>query len=201
LRALELAWLRNQIVVVSHEPFLFHASFLENLRYANPEASVAEVSTAARAVGLHEFISSLPQGYDTLVGERGARLSAGQKQRIALARALLKRPKILVLDEALSGLDVMSETGVRDALDARMLGRTTIVVTHRLSSVRADDCVLVLDKGRVAWEGRYEDLATSSAQIHAALREWEIQVARRQEVPRALSHDEHGRLNQRRNSQ
>jgi ABC-type multidrug transport system fused ATPase/permease subunit len=147
VRELDLAWVRNQVVVVSHEPFLFHASFLENLRYADPETPVAEVSAAARAVGLHEFISALPQGYDTLVGERGARLSAGQKQRVALARALLKHPKVLVLDEALSGLDVVSETGVRDALDALMLGRTTIVVTHRLSSVRADDFVLVLEHG------------------------------------------------------
>jgi ABC-type bacteriocin/lantibiotic exporter with double-glycine peptidase domain len=182
VRELDLAWVRNQVVVVSHEPFLFHASFLENLRYADPETPVAEVSAAARAVGLHEFISALPQGYDTFVGERGARLSAGQKQRVALARALLKHPKVLVLDEALSGLDVVSETGVRDALDALMLGRTTIVVTHRLSSVRADDFVLVLDQGRVSWEGRYGNLAASSAQLQAALREWETQGTRTKEV-------------------
>ena len=161
------------MVVVSHEPFLFHASLAENLRYANPEASVEEVTAAANVVGLHPFIASLPQGYDTVVGERGARLSAGQKQRIALARAVLKRPKILVLDEALSGLDVVSETGVRAALDALMRGRTTISVTHRLSSVREDDTVLVLDKGRVVWRGRYGDLAALPGDVRAALREWE----------------------------
>ena len=176
----DLAWLRNQVVVVSHEPFLFHASLAENLRYANPEASVEEVTAAANVVGLHPFIASLPQGYDTVVGERGARLSAGQKQRLALARAVLKRPKILVLDEALSGLDVVSETGVRAALDALMRGRTTISVTHRLSSVREDDTVLVLDKGRVVWRGRYGDLAALPGDVQAALREWETQAAGRE---------------------
>jgi len=173
LRDYDLAWLRSQIVIVSHEPFLFHASLAENLRYASPEASLQEVTAAAKAVGLHEFIASLPQGYDTVVGERGARLSAGQKQRIALARAVLKRPQILVLDEALSGLDMVSEAGVREALDALMAGRTTITVTHRLSSLREDDAVIVLDKGRVVWEGRYGELAALPAGMRATLREWE----------------------------
>jgi len=179
VRACDLPWLRSQVVVVSHEPVLFHASLAENLRYANPEASLEEVVTAAKAVGLHEFIISLPQRYDTLVGERGARLSAGQKQRIALARAVLKKPKILVLDEALSGLDVVSEAEVREALDALMAGRTTIVVTHRLSSLRGDDAMIVLDAGRVVWEGRYGNLASFPGEMGAKLREWESQAAKR----------------------
>jgi ATP-binding cassette subfamily B protein len=176
LRNLDLPWLRNQIIVVSHEPFLFHASFAENLRYANPGASSEEAVHAATAVGLHEFISSLPQGYDTLVGERGARLSAGQKQRIALARAVLKRPKVLVLDEALSGLDVESEANVREALGMLMTDRTTIMITHRLSSLRADDPVIVLDKGRVMWTGPYGELTSTRGDIRVKLTEWDREV-------------------------
>jgi ATP-binding cassette subfamily B protein len=178
VRTYDVTWLRNQVVVVSHEPFLFHASLAENVRYASPQASQDEIEAAARAVGLHEFIAALPQGYDTLVGERGARLSAGQKQRIALARAVLKRPKVLVLDEALSGLDVESETSVREALDTLMAGRTMLMVTHRLSSLRADDSVLVLDKGQVVWAGQYKELMAVPAEMRARLREWETQGAR-----------------------
>jgi ABC-type multidrug transport system fused ATPase/permease subunit len=178
VRHYDLSWLRHQVVVISHEPVLFHASLAENLRYASPEASVEEISAAATAVGLHEFIVSLPQGYHTLVGERGARLSAGQKQRVALARALLKKPKILVLDEALSGLDVVSEAEVRQALDTLMAGWTTIVITHRLSSLRGDDAVLVLDTGRVVWQGRYGDLASFPGEMRARLREWESQATK-----------------------
>ncbi|HKA54361.1 MAG TPA: ABC transporter ATP-binding protein [Candidatus Binatia bacterium] len=173
IRQYDLSWLRRQIVVVSHEAVLFHASLAENLRYASPEAPWEEVTAAAAAAGLHEFIASLPQGYHTLVGERGARLSAGQKQRVALARAVLKKPKILVLDEALSGLDVASEAEVRRALEALMAGRTTLVITHRLSSLRGDDAVVVLDAGRVVWRGRYGDAANSPGELRARLREWE----------------------------
>jgi ATP-binding cassette, subfamily B, bacterial len=183
VRQCDLSWLRKQVVVVSHEPVLFHASLRENLGYASPEASLEEVAAAAAAVGLHEFILSLPQGYDTLVGERGARLSAGQKQRIALARAMLKKPRILVLDEALSGLDVVSEAEVRQALDSLMAGRTVIVVTHRLSSLRRDDAVIVLDAGRVVWEGRYGDLASFPGEMRAKLREWDNQAVKSSPQP------------------
>lgn len=176
VRDYDLRWLRNQVVVVSHESALFHASLAENLRYASPAASLGEIVAAAGAVGLHDFIAALPQGYDTLVGERGARLSAGQKQRLALARALLKQPAILVLDEALSGLDVDSETRVRAAVETLMAGRTTIMITHRLSSLRGDDAIIVLDAGRVAWEGRYGDLATSPTEVRVRLQEWETQA-------------------------
>ena len=163
--------------MVSHDPTLFHASLLENLRYASPEASYEAIVTAAKMVGLHEFIVTLPQGYDTLVGERGARLSTGQKQRIALARAVLKQPRILVLDEALSGLDIASERQVRTALEALMTGKTALLITHRVSSLGEEDAVVVLDHGRVVWQGRYGELPSSAGTIYTALKEWEQQSA------------------------
>jgi ABC-type multidrug transport system fused ATPase/permease subunit len=178
LQDYDLAWLRNQVVVVGHEPVLFHTSVMENLRYASPQAAAEELVAAVKMAGLHEFVASLPQGYETVVGERGARLSAGQKQRIALARAILKRPQILVLDEALSGLDVLSEAEVREALARFMADRTTIVVTHRLSSLRDHDAVMVVDHGQAVWQGRYGELATSSTDIQAVLREEETQPVR-----------------------
>jgi ABC-type bacteriocin/lantibiotic exporter with double-glycine peptidase domain len=178
LKDLDPLWLRGQIVVISHEPFLFHASLLENLRYASPEASLEEVTTAAETVGLHEFALSLLDGYDSIIGERGARLSAGQKQRIALARAVLKHPKVLVLDEAMSGLDVTSEADVRETLEKLMGGRTTITVTHRMSSLRQDDPVIVLEKGQVVWEGRYGDLAALPSSVRITLLEEEAQPAK-----------------------
>jgi ABC-type bacteriocin/lantibiotic exporter with double-glycine peptidase domain len=173
VRDFDITWLRRQVVVVSHDPVLFHASIAENLRFANPEASQEETIAAAQVAGLHEFVSTLPQGYETLVGERGARLSAGQKQRIALARAVLRQPKILVLDEALSGLDVMNEGVVRKALDALMFDGTTIMVTHRLSSLQEHDQVIVLEHGRVTWQGRYGDMTTLPGDVQIRLRTWE----------------------------
>src|SRR5216684_7053955 len=157
LRTLDLAWLRNQLVVTGHQAFVFHAPMIENLRYACPDASQEEVIAAARAVGLHDFIGSLPDGYNNPVGEHGATLSDGQRQRISIARALLKDPKILVLDEALSALDVASEAEIRAAVERALPGRTVIMITHRVSSIRPDDQVMVLDQGRVLWSGRYGD--------------------------------------------
>ncbi len=154
----DLGWLRQHVVVIGYEPFLFHASILENVSYASPEAGREEIIAAVKAVGLHEFVTALPDGYDTTVGERGARLSAGQRQRIALARAILKKPRILVLDEAMSGLDVESEADVRQALSALMQDCTTLVVTHRFTSLHAEDAVLVLKKGAVEWQGTYQEL-------------------------------------------
>ena len=158
VRELDLGWLRQHVVVISHEPFLFHASILENVSYASPEATREEIVAAVTAAGLHEFVTALPDGYDTTVGERGTRLSAGQRQRIALARAILKKPRILVLDEAMSGLDVESEADVRQALSALMQHCTTLVVTHRFTSLHAEDAVLVLKKGAVEWQGTYQEL-------------------------------------------
>ncbi len=157
LRALDLAWLRSQLVVTGHQAFVFHAPMIENLRYACPDASQEQVVAAARAARLHDFISSLPDGYNNPVGEHGATLSDGQRQRISIARALLKDPKILVLDEALSALDVASEAEIRAAVERALPGRTVIMITHRVSSIRQDDQVMMLDQGRVLWSGRYGD--------------------------------------------
>ncbi len=159
VRELDLEWLRRQVLAIGHDPFLFHASILENVSCASPEASREEIVAAVTAVGLHEDITALPDGYETTVGERGTGLSTGQRQRIALARALLKKPRILVLDEALSGLDVESEAALRQTLSAFMQGCTTLVVTHRLSSLHADDVVVLLKHGAVEWRGTCRELA------------------------------------------
>ncbi len=176
LRELSPAWLRKHVAIVGHEPFLFHASIEENLRYAEPMATHDELRAAAKTIGLDTFVATLPDGYATLVGERGTRLSAGQKQRIALARAVLRKPQVLVLDEALSGLDPASEGEIRHALQSLMVGKTTITVTHRLSSVRKDDRVLVLDSGRVVWDGLYGDLLGVSEDLRVKLSEWDREV-------------------------
>jgi ATP-binding cassette subfamily B protein len=157
VRTLDLAWLRSQLVATGHQAFVFHAPMIENLRYVCPDASMEQVIAAARAAGLHDFISSLPGGYDNPVGEHGATLSDGQRQRISIARALLKNPRILILDEALSALDVDSEAEIRAALEHALPGRTVIMITHRQSSIRHDDQVMVLERGRVLWSGRYGD--------------------------------------------
>ena len=150
--------MRQQIGVVNQEPTLFAASIADNIRYARPNASDEDVQTAARDANAHEFIESFPEGYDALVGERGVRLSGGQKQRIAIARALLKDPKILLLDEATSALDAESEHLVQEALERLMKGRTTLVIAHRLSTVKQADCVLVLSQGEVVESGSHEEL-------------------------------------------
>ncbi len=151
-------WLRRQVGVVSQEPTLFAASVRDNIRYARPDATDEDVLRAARAANAHDFISEFPEGYDTLVGERGVRLSGGQKQRVAIARALLKDPRILVLDEATSALDAESEHLVQEALDRLMQGRSTLVIAHRLSTVKDADRVLVLDAGRVVEQGSHAEL-------------------------------------------
>lgn len=158
-RTLDAEWLRTQVGVVSQEPVLFATTILENIRYGRRDASREDVEAAAKAAHIHDFVMSLPTGYDTLVGERGVRLSGGQKQRVAIARALLKDPRILVLDEATSALDAESEHLVQDALKVLMQGRTTLVIAHRLSTVREADRVVVIDQGRVVQQGNHEELA------------------------------------------
>lgn len=155
---LDAAWLREQVGVVSQEPILFATSIADNIRYGRPGASDADVRKAAEAANALEFVQGFPDGFETLVGERGVRLSGGQKQRIAIARALLKDPAVLVLDEATSALDAESEHLVQDALDRLMRGRTTMVIAHRLSTVRDADRVVVLDGGRVAESGTHDEL-------------------------------------------
>jgi ABC-type multidrug transport system fused ATPase/permease subunit len=158
IRHLPLAALRATIAVVTQDTYLFYGTVAENLRIAKPGATQAELEEAARAANAHEFISALPDGYDTLVGERGARLSGGQRQRLAIARALLKDAPILVLDEALSSVDAENEAVIQQALDRLQQGRTTLVIAHRLSSVVNADQILVLQDGKVAETGRHPDL-------------------------------------------
>jgi ATP-binding cassette subfamily B protein len=152
------ASLRSQIAIVQQEPVLFHRTLAENIAYARPGATQAEIEQAARLASAHDFIVALPKGYDTLVGERGVKLSGGERQRVALARAFLADAPILILDEATSSLDSESEVLIQRAMDRLMEGRTTLVVAHRLSTVRALDRLLVMDHGRVIEEGSHEAL-------------------------------------------
>ncbi|MNU36696.1 putative multidrug export ATP-binding/permease protein [compost metagenome] len=152
------ASLRSQIAIVQQEPVLFHRTLAENIAYARPGATQAEIEQAARLASAHDFIMSLPKGYDTLVGERGVKLSGGERQRVAIARAFLADAPILILDEATSSLDSESEVLIQRAMDRLMEGRTTLVVAHRLSTVRALDRLLVMDHGRVIEEGSHDAL-------------------------------------------
>ncbi|WP_096423101.1 ABC transporter ATP-binding protein [Microcella alkaliphila] len=158
VRELRRASLIAEVGIVSQETYLFHASIAENLRYAKPEASEAELEAACRAANIHDTIASFPEGYDTVVGERGYRLSGGEKQRIAIARVLLKDPPVLVLDEATSALDSTSERIVQRALDAAARGRTTVAIAHRLSTVVGADVIHVLDAGRIVESGTHAEL-------------------------------------------
>ena len=158
VREIKLASLGQIIGVVTQETYLFHASIRQNLLYAKPEASEAELEAAARAAAIHERILELPEGYDTLVGERGYKLSGGEKQRIAIARVLLKDPRILILDEATSALDTVSERLIQAALERLMEGRTTIAIAHRLSTILRADRILVYDRGHIVEQGTHAEL-------------------------------------------
>jgi ATP-binding cassette subfamily B protein len=161
VRDLSFASLARLVGVVSQETYLFHASVRENLRFAKPEATDAEIESAAEAARIHDLIASLPEGYDTVVGERGYRFSGGEKQRIAIARTVLRNPPILILDEATSSLDTETERQVQDALDRLAEGRTTIAIAHRLSTVYDADQIVVLDRGRVVEIGTHDELVAS----------------------------------------
>jgi ATP-binding cassette subfamily B protein len=146
--------------VVAQEPLLFSTTIADNIRYGRPHATQAEVEAAARMANAHQFITAFPEGYQTLVGERGVQLSGGQKQRVAIARAVLKDPRILILDEATSALDAENEHLVKEALERLMQGRTTLVIAHRLSTVKDAHRVAVLDHGRVAQTGTHASLVS-----------------------------------------
>jgi ATP-binding cassette subfamily B protein len=161
-RTLDGRWLRRRIAFVAQDSVLLSTTIEENIRFGREDASFDEVGAAARTANAYEFISSFPQGFATLVGERGVQLSGGQRQRIAIARAVLKDPRILVLDEATSALDAESEALVQQAVERVMKGRTTLVVAHRLSTVRAADRVVVLDRGRIVESGTHDSLKKSS---------------------------------------
>ena len=158
LKELDARWLRTRIGTVAQEPVLFSTTIAANIRYGRPDATDSEVEDAANAAHAHDFIVDLPDGYSTEVGERGVRLSGGQKQRVAIARALLKDPPILILDEATSSLDAESESLVQDALERLMTDRTSLVIAHRLSTVKNADRVVVLDGGMVAEAGVHDEL-------------------------------------------
>ena len=162
--------LRRAIAVVPQDPALFHRTIAENISYSRPEATGEEIALAARRARAHEFIVRLPNGYHTLVGERGVKLSGGERQRVAIARAFLADAPILVLDEATSSLDVETERQVQAAMEELMVGRTTIVIAHRLSTIRGADRILVFDQGRIVEEGRHADLVRKGgayARLHA----------------------------------
>jgi ATP-binding cassette, subfamily B, bacterial len=159
--------LAAEVGVVSQETYLLHASVAENLRFAKPDATDAELVAAARIAQIHEHLQALPDGYDTVVGERGYRFSGGEKQRLAIARAVLRDPAVLVLDEATSALDTQTEQAVQEAIDAASAGRTTITIAHRLSTVRDADEIIVLDRGEITERGRHEDLLALGGQYAA----------------------------------
>jgi ATP-binding cassette subfamily B protein len=177
LKGLDPRWLRQQIGVVSQEPILFSTSIAANIRYGREDATDAQVEAAARAANAHEFISRFPEGYKTEVGERGVQLSGGQKQRVAIARAVLRDPRILILDEATSALDAESEALVKDALERLMEGRTTLIIAHRLSTVRSADRVVVLSGGKVAQVGSHEELMRQDEGIYHRLVQRQLMVA------------------------
>ena len=174
----------DHVGIVSQETYLFHATIRENLRYAKPEASDEELVAACRAANIHHIIEGFEQGYDTVVGERGYRLSGGEKQRIAIARVLLKDPPVLLLDEATSALDTVSERVVQEALDAAARGRTTLSIAHRLSTIIGADVIHVVDAGRIVETGTHASLIEAGG-LYSELAAEQLAASRILEVEEA----------------
>jgi ATP-binding cassette subfamily B protein len=175
VRDVTLASLSEAIGVVTQDAHLFHDTIAANLRYARPDATDDDLVEACRAARIHDVIAALPDGYQTIVGERGYRLSGGEKQRLAIARVLLKDPAVVILDEATAHLDSETELLIQQALSVALAGRTSIVIAHRLSTIQAADQILVLDRGRIVERGRHESLITAGG-LYADL--YETQYSR-----------------------
>lgn len=175
IRDLPIAYLRQQIGFVQQEPFLFNGTVKDNLLYGDLTADQDRLEAAARAARAHEFIAALPEGYDTWIGERGVKLSVGQKQRVSIARVLLKDPPIVIFDEATSNIDTETEVKIREALNELTMGRTTFIIAHRLSTLHDVDRILVLDSGRLVEEGRHDALLSRGG-VYAGLYEAQFQV-------------------------
>ncbi|KAL3683714.1 hypothetical protein R1sor_001736 [Riccia sorocarpa] len=194
LKSLDLKWLRSQIGLVNQEPALFATTVAKNILYGKDGASQEEIEEAAKAANVHAFIDELPDRYETQVGERGVQLSGGQKQRVAIARAMLKNPAILLLDEATSALDAGSEQIVQEALDRLMVGRTTVVVAHRLSTIRNADSIAVVQEGRIVEKGTHDSLVANSEGAYSALvRLQELAAARGDQQRDSFKRDNSGR--------
>jgi len=180
IRSFPVTAYRRNIGMVLQDPFLFYGTLAENIAYGRPEATRSEIIAAARAARAHEFILQLPEGYDSIVGERGQTLSGGERQRISIARALLVDPRLLILDEATSAIDPGTERQIQEALDNLVRGRTTIAIAHRLSTLRAADRILVLERGRVAELGTHDQLLAAGGlyfRLHEAQRRREEEQA------------------------
>jgi ATP-binding cassette subfamily B protein len=178
LRDISLESLAGQVGMVTQETFLFHDTVRNNLLYAKDDATQEQIEEAGRAAHIHEFIEQMPDGYDTLVGERGYRLSGGEKQRVAIARVILKDPKVLILDEATSHLDSRSESLIQDAMERVMKGRTSLVIAHRLSTIIGADKILVMDQGRLVEQGGHADLLAQGG-LYQTLYETQFKAERR----------------------
>ncbi len=175
IRDLPLSTLRDQIGFVQQEPFLFNGTVRDNLAYGDLHASQEQIEAVAAAAQAHEFIVALPDGYDTWIGERGVKLSVGQKQRMSIARVLLKNPPIVVMDEATSNIDTETEVDIRIAMDELIRGRTTFIIAHRLSTLQSVDRIVVLDEGRIIEEGNHSTLLAKGG-LYAGLYEAQFHV-------------------------
>ena len=177
IRDYDVRWLRRQIGMVLQEPYLFHGTIADNIRYGNPDAPEREIITAAKAANAHDFVVGFPDGYDTMVGERGQSLSGGERQRISIARAILHNPRLLILDEATSSVDTETEKQIQQALDRLVEGRTTFAIAHRLSTLQSADRLIVLEKGKVVEQGLHGDLVDKPEGVYAKLHRTQMEMS------------------------